>query len=308
MRHWQACDAVAAYLNLGADARMGIVVSARPDALPESTRRLFRSMTEASDVISKLPADAMVSLTGRLDLTALRAAAEEFLPDPVRSKAGEAIGRTAGATLGNDTMARLPEAIGPDWGVCLSPPVQGAAVPVLTIAIRLKNPADAEVVPRVLESLHTLVTLAVLGYNTSHPNAVTLGSERQGEVEVRFAANEKVFPPGVRPSYAWKHGYLLVTSHPSAISRFPAEGGPKSTTAPVMRFSAPAWVEFLKSQRGPVAAMIAVNDKVSLDEAKKQVDGIVDLLGLISGIELSVIRADSHARIEITVTTTAALK
>ncbi|MBX7103197.1 MAG: hypothetical protein K1X57_03905 [Gemmataceae bacterium] len=308
MRHWQACDAVAAYLNLGADAKMGLVIAARPDALPESTRRLFRSMTETSDVVSKLPGDALMSLTGRLDLTALRAAAEEFLPDPARSKAGEAIGRTAGATLGNDAMARLPEALGPDWGVCLSPPVSGASVPVLTIAVRLKNPADAEVVPRVLESLHTLATLAVLGYNTSHPNAVTLGSERQGGVEVRFAANEKVFPAGVRPSYAWKHGYLLMTSHPSAISRFPAESGPKPASAPVVRFSAPAWAEFLKTQRSPVAALIAANDKVSLEEAKKQVDGIVDLLGFISGIELTVIRADSNARIEITITTSAPLK
>lgn len=308
IKHWRAVDSVVGYLTLDADVKWGFVIGARPEAIPATSRQWLASMAEPSEVMGMFSSDAMITVGGRWDLVAFRAAAEEFMPEEARTQATDAIGRTAGATLGEDTLAKLPAALGPEWGISVAPPLAESAVPTVTIAVRLADTADGAVVPRVLESLNTLASLAVIGYNSSHKETAKLASERQGDVEVRYAMSDRGFPPGLRPAYAWKRGYLVLASHPTAIARFPAEPAGKPATATLLRISGPAWGSYIAKHRNLVASLIAADGKLTLTEAGRKVDELLELLELVSSIEITVRKGANHARVEMSLSLVAPLK
>ena len=78
------------------------------------------------------------------------------------------------------------------------------------------EPAD----PSLVKGLHLFATLAVLDHNLKNKDVTALKKEMQDGVEVHYFVNDQRFPPGFRPAFAAKDGYLLLASSPEAVRRF----------------------------------------------------------------------------------------
>lgn len=303
-RHWQAIDGIAAYVSFGDDARLGMVFTADPDALPASTRRLLRAFAQPSEALAYVAPDVLVLLAGRLDLAAVHAVVTEFLPSAVRDQLADAVRKTVGASLGSDTLARLPEHLGPDWAVWLAGPAatDSAPTPIATLAVRLGDGGEAQVGARVMDGLTAAATFAVVGYNTSHAETIELTTERRGDVTIRAVRGERVFPDGVRPCYAWKHGFLLIASHPVAVERFRSGESALSGTPVVAYVAPPAWRDFLRQRRAEFVRFLAAQARISARDAERRLDEVDEVLALFTRLDVAVRTEPKRARLEMTVT------
>jgi len=118
--------------------------------------------------------------------------------------------------------------------------------------------------------------MAVLGYNRSHPDQITLKAVSLDKTEIKYLANDKGFPPGLLPALASQSGYIVVASAPEVIRRFgaPAGKGQAMTEAPVLRLSFAELRRFLKERREPLAAFVAEQNKITKEEALARMDAL----------------------------------
>ncbi len=311
-KHWQAIDGIAGFVQLADDMRIGIAMSARPEALPASTRRFFSDSASRSSLVESFPKDALLTISGRFALSPVIDAGTEFLPDDARQRLRETTSKTLGTALGTEAMAALPARLGPDWGVCVTAPTaeSKSALPAVTAAVRLDDAGTGPpVAPRVLDGINALATFAAIGYNANHADAIALRSERIGEIEVRYIVGDATLPKGVRPAYAWKQGYLLFASTPDAIASFraPSEAN-ASGPATLMRFAPKAWVSYLQTHKSTLAAMLAVQTKNNPTEVAGHIEGAIQLLKLFNSVELAVRTEPDKAWLELKIVPAAALK
>jgi hypothetical protein len=248
--HWQALDGLAVFLDLNADARGGLAVAARSDALPAPTRLFLREAAAPSALAETFPADALVTLTGRLPLPAALQLGPVFLPAEARAQLHDAARKTLGAVVSPEVLDALPSRLGPDWGVCVTRPVEGQ-LPAVTAAVRLADPpGQPPAAGKMFDAVHTLFTFAALGYNTRAAEPVTARSERQGDVEVRYFDGAGVARWGIRPAYAWKGGYLVVATSPEVVRRFTPPGDaprpPAADQASFLRVALRGWAAYLR--------------------------------------------------------------
>ena len=68
-------------------------------------------------------------------------------------------------------------------------------------------------------------------------------SEKQGDVHVRYLTRTSKFPPGFRPAFASKGGYVLVAGSPQTIARFDPPTGAATDVeeVPILRISVTGW-------------------------------------------------------------------
>lgn len=306
IRHWGALDGAAISLTMERDAELRLTLAGRPDALPESSRKFLTEAASPSIVLSAFPDDALVTWSGRFSIPAALNIGTEVLPEAARKQLADIAHRTIGATLGTQVLTSLPDRLGPDWGICvMAPPADSKhEIPLGIVAVRLTDDKKGlPVVTRIVEALNTLATLAVVGFNTKHPEAMSLGSERHGEVDVRFVNLPAGYPQDLRPAFAWKEGYLLVGSHPDAIQLFKPQSVTSESTnvAPLIRINAQSWAKYIRKHREFAAGLLAKQDRISIDTATQQLDTALELLDLFQGIELSIRTAPGRATVSLKV-------
>src|SRR5262249_45210768 len=142
----------------------------------------------------------------------------------------------------------------------------------------------------VYRGIHFLASLAVLDYNRRNPgDPVRVASVNQGNVEVKFLANDNLFPPGFHPAWALKDGYLLLASTPEAISRFrpAAAPAPVGDEAPVLRISPKELARALRQHHERVVEHLAVKEQTSRQAAAQNLDNALSVLDLIDRIEIA---------------------
>jgi hypothetical protein len=143
----------------------------------------------------------------------------------------------------------------------------------------------------VLHALNSLATLAVFHHNRGQPGALSLKSTLQDKIEVKYLVNDEQFPPGLRPAFALKEGYLVLATAPEAIRRF--RGTPSQTSAkatrevPLLKLSLSGWCQFLRERREPLLEYAAAKNQVSKEEASRRLDHLLVVLQLFDGVELS---------------------
>src|SRR4029450_4106044 len=130
--------------------------------------------------------------------------------------------KNLGALGLNVTRDILPN-IGPDLGFAVTLP-DGNGMPRALVALAAKSaPKEAPVDQMLIKSAQLFVGLAVFEYNRkNNDKPVHIRSVQQGDVEVKYLAQDKLFPPGIQPAIALKDGYLLFASAPEAIADFRA--------------------------------------------------------------------------------------
>ncbi len=293
--YWKSIDGIGAGVALRRDAveaRLGIV--ARADHVAAPLRGLFRGEGQPSFLWANFPEDSLLTVAGRFDGPSLREFVGDLLGEDARRALRETLDRKAGPVFGGPLGRDLVQTLGPDWGLCVTPPPRDAAswLPRLVAAVRVQ-PGDREPpVDRTLfEAVNAFVTLAVLGYNAEHADKLRLRSEMQGPVEVRYLRDDRLFPAGVRPAFALKGGYLLVASHPDAIRSFreSSPAGPlKGSRAeiPLLRMSLGELGNFIEARRDELANHLAAKQGLPREDVAQRLNRVAQAVHFLVRAEL----------------------
>jgi hypothetical protein len=205
----------------------------------------------------------------------------------------DAVERTVGAVLGPDVLPQLLRQLGPEWGLCVTPPGAGEKgwLPSITAVLRLRPGGQGmPVEQRVLDGLDFAARLAVLGYNSQRTGQLRLRQVAQDGVSVRVIEGEHL-PPGLRPAFAWKGGYLVLASTPEAVRRFvpPAEADPPAVAdaeVPLVRLALQGWAGYLRTYRGQLASYLADAYNLPAADAEARIDRLLEGIDLFDGVEV----------------------
>lgn len=293
-QHWKALDGIALSYHLQHDSEMRLSFAARPEAMPASTRQFLTELATPSTLTTIFPKDSLVTMTSRLSLPAAMNFGSEFVPEATRSELKQAVQKSISAVIGEDVIKALPRQLGPDWGVCILGPNPGSKRhwPIALAAVKLSDSNDGPaVVARVMDGLNALATLAVVGFNSKNNESISLHAERQDSTDVRYVLPTTELAEELRPSFAWKGGYLLVASHTDGIRQFT----PQATTsiasggeASILNINLPAWTRYLREHRPFAVSLLTKQDGVTPEAAGNQIDAAVEVLDMFQSIGLTI--------------------
>lgn len=293
--YWKALRSVAVSVSLQKQrAELKLNFTLNQEALPASARGLFTGNPKTPAFWNFVPEDCLFATAGTLDGTAFTQLLEDFLTEDARKGLRQALQRGPGAVLGRDVLKDVIPYLGPDWGLCVTGPTAADKdwFPAIVWALRIQ-PGDNKDKPldrALLDVLNSFALFGVIAYNNGHQDQLTLKDDLQDKVQVKYLTNDKLFPPGMRPAFAFKEGYLLLASSPEAIKRFqPAK--PSGTSSdrnevPVMRASLGELARFIKDRRSALAAAISAQNKITEEEAGLRLDNLAMSLQLFDRLDL----------------------
>jgi hypothetical protein len=294
-RYWGALESAALHLSLDRDVALGLTVRAHAEALPAAARRFAAEADRPSALWVSFPDTALFTAAGRVPWGPLIETGREFLTPEACRAVQEAVARSVSAVLGRDVLTEVLSRLGPDWGVCVTPPDPADRhwLPSLTAVLRLRpGGAGVPVEQRALDGLDFFARLVVLGYNSHRQDQLRLRVVSQGPVEVRVIEGDQ-WPPGLQPAFAWKGGYLVLASTPEAVRRFvpppvaDTPGSPDGVEFPLVRLALQGWAGYLRSYREPVAAFLADTHKLTPADAHARIDKLLEVLDLFDAVELT---------------------
>jgi hypothetical protein len=297
------------------DIEWKLAVAARTAEMPVALRYLFTAGAEASELWERFPPNAILAVAGRVDVAALADVLTSFLTDDARRTLRQAVDRGAGAVLGKDIFKDVLPYLGPDWGFCVTAPPPGEAgwFPQMLAVLRVRpGPAQPPLERSLTDAINSFALLAVLGYNSSHDDQVSLKTTALDKVQVKYFA-DAAFPPGCRPAFAFLDGYLAAASSPAALGGLgrpgksaPAAGG--SGTIPLLRFSMTNLRKFVQARLEPLAGHVAKEDGISVDQARKQLAEFLANSRLFDRIEVNQQSIPGRLTVSVRVYATAPLR
>lgn len=297
LNHWKALEGAALWASVEKNALgVGLVVQARPEQLSPLVRKVFEGKSRPSILWRSFPENALLAVAGQVDMVALVEFMGQFLDEPARRNLNETVVRQVSAVLGKNLSRDVLPCLGPDWGLCVLSPAstqEKTGLPEVLVALRVRSGDQDPPVDRALvEGLNVFATLAVLGYNSKHKDPMALRTVRQDQVEVRYLVNDTGFPPGLKPAFALKNGFLVLATSPEAVRRFtvtsPAEeSGEGIGEIPWLRLSLRDLAGFLKDRRSMIVPWLAANKQLAPEEAERRLDRLVSQLQLFERLELT---------------------
>lgn len=298
---WAGLDAAAVYLTLGADAELGLSLRFRPDALPADARGWLVGPRPASPLWAAVPDNALFAATARFRASELLAAVRSVVPDEGRQAIDKALADVAGPAVGRERLPQVLDALGPDWAVWAEPPAAGQGFLPVVVGVVKVSPEAVATGKAIRRAVGFAADAARFAYNASHPDQIELEEEADGDVTITAFTGGKGFPPGVRPAFAFKGGYFVVSSHPDAVRRFqaPDPANPTPGGAVSARFSGPAVRDYLRAHGAELAAFVAKNGHGTEKELREQLDNTASVLELVDRVELVTTGTDSGVRLAL---------
>lgn len=275
---WLALDAAAVFLNLGADLELGVATSFRPEALPATARDWLVGPKTPSGLWAAVPENALAAVAARFKAADLIATISSLLPDDGKNAIKAAVADTLGPVVGRDKLRPVLDALGPDWAVWAEPPRPGAGfLPVVVGVVQVQG--DETAAKAIRDALAFGFQTARVAYNVTHPDQVELREEKDGDAVITSLVNDTGFPPGFRPAFALKGGYLVLATSTDAIKAFrpPVSKPAVPGEAVLARFSATATRDYLQTHGGKLAAFLAGFG--AGDE--KELRGLFDQFGVV---------------------------
>lgn len=314
--YWKALDDVALTARLDRELTVALALRARPDQLPAAGRGFLEGLAQPSDLWRYFPDNALLAVACRFNLSDLANMAREFLPLAAREGVKADLHRTLGAVLGKDLTREVLPFIGPDWGFCMLPPAgrEAAPIPQFTAALRLAAGDGPEPLDQALvATLQSFVLVGVLAYNSKNTDRpVMLKTVMQDKKEVRYIHTDKGLPPGLRPAFGLSRGYLVVASSPAVLARFAPladeKAAPPTNETPLVRVSLKEWRGFLQARRDDLSALAAERNRLSLDEAKRRLDGLVAGLQWVDRLDVGLKTSPGMATISLRLRTALPLR
>jgi hypothetical protein len=276
---WKALEGIGLGLELNRDVELKLVVRAREAELPMPMRRSFAEAGRASELWRAVPDNALVAVASRVDAPSSFEALGAFMNKDSRAALEATLERRFGDLIDRSVLKDVLPAIGPDWGMCVSPPDERRGpTPRSWLAVRLgRAEKDDPVAQAVLSAIHFWATGAALAHNSnarSPETSIRLKTMEADKISIRYATST-AFPPGLQPAVALKGGYLIVASSPDVIARFglsaPAAG--TSDSVPLMRVSFRAWRDYLRTNREELTTALAAKGK-SPEQVREHLDSI----------------------------------
>jgi hypothetical protein len=316
---WAGLDSAAIYLTLDKSVEVGVSLRFQPEKLPPDARKFLASLRDASTAEALIPKDALFGF-------AAHGRASEFIElinalAPIEAdKTGvkEWLEQKLGPIVdGPDNLKLVLDSLGPNWAAWAEPPVGDSPVPVLVAAIEISGEGEsrAKAEESLVQALDAGFLLAQLAYNNSHrhPDQLTLKKERDPKsgAVIKSLVNEKVFPPGFRPSFAIQKGYLVLATSPDTIKRFepPAPGAPrKKDITTLAKLNGVQTRTYLKTHGAKLAKFLAdvgVGDEKKLRE---HIDTLESVLELIDSAEVIARPGEKTLQLAVRINTARPLK
>lgn len=285
-RYWKAVDGLAVSLNFRPSVELGLSVSVRQADLPKAASRFLTEAGKRSPLWDRIPEDALFAFVGRFHLESMAATFGGFLTGPDRTKVLEAIADASRPFLETEDVGALARGIGPDVGFWLTAPPIGSKswAPAGILAVKHGDGPDGKLAgDAALKGLDLLARLA----SFQHKDLRVL-SERQGSVEVRSLSHPTAFPPGFRPAFASKGGYIVLTDSPATLGRFEPPTGLAiaAEEVPILRISVTGWRKYLAEHRGPLLNYLAGLKGGDPKEMGKHLDTLLPMLEGLDRLEL----------------------
>ncbi|MCI0701783.1 MAG: hypothetical protein L0241_11925 [Planctomycetia bacterium] len=287
---WAALDSAALYFALGTNAELGVSLSFQPEKLPPALKGWLSGERAPSALWQSIPDNAMLAVAGRVKANDLIDFLASVVPTE-KDKPGvrETIEQTLGPIVGKDKLPLVLDALGPDWGIWITAPEKGATVPVLVGAVRVQGEGQKgeDAAKALVGAIDYGFQTARIAYNATHKDQIELREEKDGDVVIKWLSGE-AFPPGFRPCFALKNGYLLVSTSPEAIKSFraPAAEPKAGGEVPLVRFNAVATRDYLTTHAPKLAKLLA---GVGAGEEKtllEQIGGLAAILEPVDKVEL----------------------
>lgn len=298
---WKALDAMAVYVALGDGIEAGVALDFRPGDLPPVARAWLTGARTPSALWAAVPDNALAAVAVRFRAAELLDLLRSLLPPDGRAAIDTTLGNTLSPLIGRDRLPRVLDALGPDWAVWAEPPTAGAGpLPVVVGAVRLKadGPRGADVPRAVERAVGFGFEAARVAYNAKHTDQIELEEEASADGRITTLVGEKAFPPGVRPSFAVKGGFLVLATSPEAIRRFrpPSDAAPATNgEAVVARVSGAAVRTYLREHRDALTRVVGGDAA----EAGRTFDQFAALLEPVERAEVVVRGSETGLRLSV---------
>jgi hypothetical protein len=258
--------------------------------MPAWAQTFFAETPPPSRLWQHFPEPALLTVATRTDFAGLAEQLLEILPPAERRKMKEGLAELRTRT-GVDLFRDVLPNIGPDWGVCVLPPADGAAYPHVIAAVAVKSDNGPDPFDEaLLKGVQLLAGLAVADHNTKKPAVpIRIDTIKQGKVTVKVLVQDKLFPAGVRPACAVKEGFLLIASSPDAIARFSPRDAATTVKGetPLARLSPLALGQLLKGRRAQVLLDLQTKHHFSAQDAERTLDQLLGLLDLFETVVIT---------------------
>jgi hypothetical protein len=279
---WKAVDGLALFVNLQPAIEVGLSLNVRKAELPAAAAKFFTEAGKRSPLWDRIPDDALFAVAGRIHVESLAAMLRDFLAEPDRAKVLEGIADATRPFLETEDFAALARGIGPDVGLWVTAPDPASKTwcPRIVAAMKMGDgPKGKDAERAALQGLDFLARLASLQHK-----GLRVHTDRQGPVEVRYLTHPSAFPPGFRPAFAAKGGYVVAADSPETLAKFDAPTGPATDAdeVPILRLSATAWRAYLKQHQDSLLNYLA---GLKAGDPKEYARHIETLLPLLDGLD-----------------------
>jgi len=332
----EAVDTVALGLRrrpatAGAAGALQVLVRARldPEKLDPGVAALLQGRQAAHDVWRVLPTGTIAALTVRTDVARLVGFLRAQVLGPQAGARFDGIKQgLSGAFGGLDFDTDVMPALGPEMAVVFSrqpvpvPAPEGKTPRGVAATFLIQASSEGDVDTRLLTALGTLAWAGVTG-NNNNPQKPKLifGVERVGGVPLTYVdfVGEHALKGTLSPCCAKVGSFVAVSTSRAALRDFITAAGGGASLA-----GTPAFKRHLEYVGGKADALIYVDAKrlaavlrenrgalvagrkadKTEEKARADLDGLVELLGLIDG--MSVTRTHTPTQVNATCTVTAA--
>ncbi len=284
---WAATEAAAVYFALDTGAELGVSLQFNADKLPAGAKGWLTGARTPSAVWAAIPDDALLAVAGRLKPTDLLDFLGALNAGDGKPTARETVEQILGPIIGKDKLPAVLDALGPDWGAWVVPGAKDAAVPTVIAAIKVQGAKDAEAAKSLTQALEYGFQVARIAYTAKHKDQLDLKEEKDGDAVIKSLVGDGL-PAGLRPSFALKGGYLLISTSPDALKSFkPPTGEPKAGgDVPIARFSGTATRAYLTANAAPLAKLLATAGGGEEKALVEQLVGFAAVLEPVDKIEL----------------------
>jgi hypothetical protein len=286
---WQALEAIFVTVQAGEALEVRLSIQAKVEMLPERLRPAFVETPTPSALWQRFPTQAVVTVAARTNFSEALSTLIDMTPPAKRSPLVDGPQRSLGAITGLDFAKDILPHIGPDWGFCLLAPADSRHLPLLLVALAVQPGSGRVPVDQALyKAVSLFAGLLVLDYNKNHLDALRLQTTLQDKVEVSFLQGSKFFPPGFRPAYALKDGYLLFASAPEALLDFrPGAAPAPQGEVPLLRLSARGLAGLLRQRQEEIVARLTKRQTLTPAEARQNLANLAEFLELVNRVEIS---------------------
>jgi hypothetical protein len=262
-----------------------------PAKLDDPWTRWAAREGSADALVRRVPATALALATGHVDLGALADAAVDLVPEADRPRVDNMLAALRGILLGRDPRTAILPNLGPGLVAYLdTPPDRGTEIRFpLVVAVGLAD--DSGVSAALDNALQTLLALAALDPKRAEPGA-RVESRDVGGVRVTTLAGGRV------PfAYALDRGALVLGSSPEAVAGFFASGPGGSADSRFRKLRAAYFPEaetflfadldglrrWADAHRADLARRLAADRHAPADDARRDLDQVLALMGLFRG-------------------------